>query len=264
MRGVTTTIELEIRTPDTSRSKYLDHHIERQLERDLKAFADRIDNVVVHLRDLNGPRAGIDKQCTMVASLAGLEVAARATSDDWYAAVTRAGTRLARGIGKALGRRRRSERTPIPQPPSRPSTERPSEPAREPPIMVTEADLARLMRVIANASARDASAAEALEGELDRAQVVPSESVPREAVTMNSSITFQDDETGKRRSITLVYPHDADPRHGRISVLAPIGSALLGLSIGQTIEWPLPNGNKKVLRVVGIDYQPEAARELPL
>lgn len=257
-------MQLDIRTPDNSRSKYLDRHIERQLERDMKAFPERIDNVLVLLRDLNGPRAGIDKQCTMVASLRGMEVTARATSDDWYVAVTRAGARLARAIGKAVGRRRRSERTPIPQPPSPPGTERSSEPAREPPIIVTEADLARLMRVIANASARDAAAAEALEGELDRAQVVPSEYVPGEAVTMNSRITFQDDETEKRRSITLVYPHDADPRHSRISVLAPVGSALLGLSIGQTIEWPLPNGNKKVLRVVGIDYQPEAAKDLHL
>lgn len=139
-----------------------------------------------------------------------------------------------------------------------------SETAREPPIIITEADLARLMRVIESASERDAAAAEALEGELDRAQVVPSEYVPGEAVTMNSRIIFQDEETGKRRSVTVVYPHDADPRQGRISVLAPIGSALLGLSIGQTIEWPLPNGNKRVLRVVGIDYQPEAARDLHL
>jgi regulator of nucleoside diphosphate kinase len=257
-------MKVDIRAPDTSRSDYLDHHIKQQLERTTKAFGEQINAIVVLLRDLNGPRAGIDKQCTLVATVTGSEVTARATSDDWYVAVTRAAARLARAIGRVLGRRRRSQRTPPPQPIPRIRTERMSEHSREPPIVITEADLARLMRVIESASERDAAAAEALEGELDRAQVVPSEYVPGEAVTMNSRITFQDEESGKRRSITVVYPHDADPRRGRISVLAPIGSALLGLSIGQRIEWPLPNGNKRVLRVVGIDYQPEAARDLHL
>ena len=257
-------MRLDIRAPDTSRSEYLDHHIKQQLERATKAFGAQITGVVAMLRDLNGPRAGIDKQCTFVATVRGAEVTAHATSDDWYVAVTRAAARLARAVGRTLGRRRRSQRTLPPEPIPRSRTERMSEPAREPPIIITEADLARLMRVIESASERDAAAAEALEDELDRAHVVPSENVPGEAVTMNSRILFQDEETGKQRAITVVYPHDADPRQGRISVLAPIGSALLGLSIGQTIEWPLPNGNKRVLRVVRIDYQPEAARDLHL
>ena len=81
---------------------------------------------------------------------------------------------------------------------------------------------------------------------------------------MNSRVVFVDEATGKQREITLVYPNDADATNSRISILAPIGSALLGLSIGQSINWTMPNGNAKRFRIVKVLYQPEAAGDFQL
>lgn len=127
-------------------------------------------------------------------------------------------------------------------------------------LFVTETDLNRLRRVIDQyGGGRNAELAEHLEAELARAEVVDSRQVPPQVVTMNSVVVFEDEETGERREVTLVYPQDARSEEGRISILAPIGSALIGLSVGQTIQWPLPGGRTKRLRIVAVPYQPEAA-----
>lgn len=122
-------------------------------------------------------------------------------------------------------------------------------------IIITDADLERLMAVV---DQNDTSASAALEAELQRATVVKPAVVPPDVVTMNSEVVYEDCETGARRQVRLVYPKDADARLGRVSVLAPIGSALLGLRVGQSIEWAVPNGTKRI-RVVEIRYQPEAS-----
>jgi len=93
--------------------------------------------------------------------------------------------------------------------------------------------------------------------ELDRADIVPFHAVPPNVVTMNSRVVFKDETTGEFRTVTIVYPQDADPSDGRISVMAPVGSALLGLSVGQSIEWCFPDGRPRTLRVVELLYQPE-------
>ncbi|MFY2559878.1 nucleoside diphosphate kinase regulator [Corallococcus terminator] len=127
-------------------------------------------------------------------------------------------------------------------------------------LIVTETDLERLRQVIDHhGGGRTAELAEMLDGELSRAQVVSSETVPPSVVTMNSTVLFEDEQTGEQRQVTLVYPRDAKSDEGRISVLAPIGSALIGLSVGQSIVWPLPSGRTKRLRIVAVPYQPEAA-----
>lgn len=100
---------------------------------------------------------------------------------------------------------------------------------------------------------------DALRDELDRAEIVDPEEVPGNLVTMNSVVRFVDQESGQEWEITLVFPGRAEVESNRISVFAPIGTALLGLSVGDSIEWPLPNGRSRHLRVVGITYQPEAA-----
>lgn len=87
---------------------------------------------------------------------------------------------------------------------------------------------------------------------------------PGNVVTMNSRVVFKDEETSESREVSLVYPKDSDPQQGRISVFAPVGAALLGLSVGQTIDWPLPQGRLKRYRVVEVVYQPEAAGHLHL
>lgn len=127
-----------------------------------------------------------------------------------------------------------------------------------PSIMITDRDLERLRRLL---DQYDTPLAEALDAELHRAVVVPQRDVPADVVTMNSEVTYEDCATGARRTIRIVFPQDADASAGRISVLAPIAAALLGLRTGQEIEWRVPKGMTR-LRVVEIRYQPEAAGDL--
>jgi regulator of nucleoside diphosphate kinase len=98
-----------------------------------------------------------------------------------------------------------------------------------------------------------------LESELDRAQVVSQEEFPPDVVSMRSTVVYEDADTGERGEAILVYPEEADMEHALISVLAPIGTALLGLSVGQSISWPVPGGRTRTIRVVSVAYQPEAA-----
>jgi regulator of nucleoside diphosphate kinase len=131
---------------------------------------------------------------------------------------------------------------------------------REHHLIVTDTDLQRLERVVEQyGGPRNAPLVDQLEAELARAVVTSSQHIPADVVTMNSTVVFEDEETGERREVTLVYPKDAKSEEGRISVLAPVGSALIGLSVGQVIEWPLPAGRTRRLRIVAVPYQPEAA-----
>jgi regulator of nucleoside diphosphate kinase len=131
---------------------------------------------------------------------------------------------------------------------------------QERPLLVTETDLQRLQRVIElHGGGRNAELVEMLEHELARAHVTSSQDVPPDVVTMNSTVVYEDQETGTRREVTLCYPQDARSDEGRISIIAPIGSALLGLSVGQSIKWPVPGGRTRTLRIVAVPYQPEAA-----
>lgn len=127
-------------------------------------------------------------------------------------------------------------------------------------IIITDADLQRLLPVL---DLYDTPAAEALETELHRAVIVPQDRVPADVVTMNSEVVYEDIHTGQRRTIRVVYPKDAEAGTGRVSVLAPIGSALLGLRVGQEIEWQVPTGTKRI-RVLEIRYQPEASGDYSL
>jgi regulator of nucleoside diphosphate kinase len=116
-------------------------------------------------------------------------------------------------------------------------------------IIVTDRDLAllRLWRDHAH-----------LESELERADIVDARDVPPDVVTMNSRVVFEDATTGKTTEVTIVFPQDADLAQGRISVLAPVGTALLGLAEGDSIVWPFPDGSSRCLRVVEVTFQPEA------
>ena len=116
-------------------------------------------------------------------------------------------------------------------------------------LIVTDRDFARLTALPPHAQ---------LQQELDRAIVVSSEAVPRDVVTMNSHVVYVDETTGERRSVRIVYPAEADASDGRISVLAPVGAALLGLALGQSIEWKFPGGLRR-LRVEEVIHQPESS-----
>ncbi|OJT18511.1 transcription elongation factor GreAB [Archangium sp. Cb G35] len=126
----------------------------------------------------------------------------------------------------------------------------------EPRIVVTSTDMERL-RTLIDTTAGDK--ADALDAELLRAEVVEPTQVPPDVVTMNSRVVYRDEDTGEAREVTLSYPQDASLEQGRVSVLAPVGAALLGLSVGQEIDWELPGGKLKRLRIVSVTYQPQAA-----
>ncbi|HMN67601.1 MAG TPA: nucleoside diphosphate kinase regulator [Bdellovibrionales bacterium] len=95
-------------------------------------------------------------------------------------------------------------------------------------------------------------AGELLEEELARASIVPDDELPSDVVSMNSEITYQDLETGAEQTVTLVYPQEANSAENKISILAPIGSALIGLRVGGVIKWPIPKGKIKEIKVIRV------------
>ena len=94
--------------------------------------------------------------------------------------------------------------------------------------------------------------------ELDRAELVEPASVPRDVVSMHSCVEFIDHDTGEVRTVTLVYPGEEDSRQGKIAIITPVGSALLGLRVGATMAWRTVDGRTKRLSVLKVRHQPEA------
>ena len=128
-------------------------------------------------------------------------------------------------------------------------------------ILVTEDDMHRLrdlVRASRRTARRDQSHLAELDRELDRADTVAAADVPSDAVTMHSVVRVRDLDTGGRFDYTLVYPADADIERRRISVLAPIGTALIGHRTGDRIDWITPGGTRR-LEVEAVLYQPETA-----
>lgn len=130
----------------------------------------------------------------------------------------------------------------------------------QPPIIVSSLDLQRLELLLDRAAGGRPAGGEALRAELDRASVVEPAEIPPEVVTMNSIVRFRDEASRVDHELTLVYPQNAN-RPGTVSVLAPVGSALLGLSVGQAITWRIPGGRETRLRVLEVVRQPEAMGE---
>lgn len=132
---------------------------------------------------------------------------------------------------------------------------------KKPQIILTSQDLDRLDALLDSLPAKAFPDKAALQAELDRAEVVEPQEVPPSVVTMNSTVRFSIENTDEDFCLTLVYPKDTDGNADRISILAPVGSALLGLSVGDELEWPRPGGGMMKVRVVEIVYQPERAGE---
>jgi regulator of nucleoside diphosphate kinase len=125
-------------------------------------------------------------------------------------------------------------------------------------IHVARSEMDRLRALVEQHSeGRDALAAERLGAELDRAVVV--DQLPPGIVAPGSRVRFEDERTHNVREVVLVYPTGADVSAGRISVLAPIGAALLGLAAGDSISWPLPEGREARLRIVAVEPAVETA-----
>ncbi|MCW5580403.1 MAG: nucleoside diphosphate kinase regulator [Luteimonas sp.] len=132
-----------------------------------------------------------------------------------------------------------------------------------PSIVVSQRDMDRLDALLESPQWRQHAAAEALLGELARAEVRDDADMPADVVGMHSRVECVDERSGERHVLTLVFPQEADVDTGRVSILAPVGSALLGLSVGQSIDWEAPGNRTLRLRVVAIDNQSEASGSLP-
>ena len=132
---------------------------------------------------------------------------------------------------------------------------------RKPNITLSSLDLDRIESLLEKNNSQFPGR-DALEAELDRADVLDPAEIPANVVTMNSTVQFAIAETGKEFRLTLVYPRDMDGSADKISILAPVGGALLGLSVGDELAWPGPGGKPMTVRVKDILYQPESAGEL--
>ena len=133
-------------------------------------------------------------------------------------------------------------------------------------IYITEYDLERLRELIDEARRLDRRGSEyldSLDAELARGIVVAPKEVPADVITMNSTLHLLDLDTGEEMVYTLVFPQDADITQSKISVLAPIGTAMLGYRVGDTFTWAVPDGVRR-LQVKDVLYQPEAAGDYHL
>ena len=134
------------------------------------------------------------------------------------------------------------------------------------PIHITQFDLERLRKLLQEAQYteyRKSEYLDRLQMEIDRAIVVASQDIPGDVITMNSRVCLVDIDTEEEEIYTLVYPENADLKQGKVSVLAPIGTAMLGYEVGDIFEWEVPAGIRK-LRVKEILYQPEASGDFHL
>jgi regulator of nucleoside diphosphate kinase len=132
-------------------------------------------------------------------------------------------------------------------------------------IYTTSFDRDRLTELIKSRAhvAKDELHLRELQHELDRAKLVDPKSIPADVVTMNSKVLLKDLESGEEMTYTLVFPADADVDEGKISVLAPIGTAILGYRVGATITWKVPAGLRQ-FQIEKLLYQPEAAGDFHL
>ncbi len=132
-------------------------------------------------------------------------------------------------------------------------------------LVVTQADFDRLEGLTESPKYRFSHSIllMTLKNELDRSKVVGPAEVPSKVVTMRSQVRFQDLKTRESETYTLVYPEEADIDDGKLSVLAPLGTALLGTRVGQIVEFGAPGGMRR-LRIQKILYQPEAAGDYHL
>lgn len=134
--------------------------------------------------------------------------------------------------------------------------------SNSPALIVSSLDLERIEDLLESEPHRGSAGATALRAELARASILEPAEMPADVVTMNSTATVIDESTGETRELTLVYPRDADAASNHISIFAPVGAAMLGLRVGDSINWQVPGGRSLKLRIRDISFQPEASGQL--
>lgn len=133
-------------------------------------------------------------------------------------------------------------------------------------VTLTKNDYTRIYKAITdakNSKTINSNEAEKLLSELSKAEIVPSEKIDKDVVTMNSEVKLFFENTQKEQSFKIVYPQDANLKENKISIFSPIATALIGYKIGNEIEWIVPGGMTKI-KIVDLIYQPEAAGDFDL
>jgi regulator of nucleoside diphosphate kinase len=129
-------------------------------------------------------------------------------------------------------------------------------------LLVSECDYDRIADLALRIQASSPGVSRLLLEELDRATIFPNGSLPGDVVCIDSEVRFLDDLTGTDRRVTLVLPPHADIEEGRLSIITPVGAGLIGLSEGQEISWPCPDGRPRILRILEV-RQPDPPRAAP-
>lgn len=133
-------------------------------------------------------------------------------------------------------------------------------------VTLTKNDYTRIYKAITdakNSKTINSNEAEKLLSELSKAEILPSEKIDKDVVTMNSEVKLFFENTQKEQSFKIVYPQDANLKENKISIFSPIATALIGYKIGDEIEWIVPGGMTKI-KIVDLIYQPEAAGDFDL
>ena len=133
-------------------------------------------------------------------------------------------------------------------------------------VTLTKNDYTRIYKAITdakNSKTINSNEAEKLLSELSKAEIVPSEKIDKDVVTMNSEVKLFFENTQKEQSFKIVYPQDSNLKENKISIFSPIATALIGYKIGDEIEWIVPGGMTKI-KIVDLIYQPEAAGDFDL
>lgn len=133
-------------------------------------------------------------------------------------------------------------------------------------VTLTKNDYTRIYKAITdakNSKTINSNEAEKLLSELSKAEIVPSEKIDKDVVTMNSEVKLFFENTQKEQSFKIVYPQDSNLKENKISIFSPIATALIGYKIGDEIEWIVPGGMTKI-KIIDLIYQPEAAGDFDL
>jgi regulator of nucleoside diphosphate kinase len=131
--------------------------------------------------------------------------------------------------------------------------------AQRPRIVIAASEHARLTALAEKALTANSAVGEYLIEELSRAHLVPDADFVPHVVRMGSVVTYRDETSGRTRTVTLVYPDAADIARNRISILTPIGAALIGMAPAQSIPWPTPDGRESSLTVLDVRSEDVAA-----
>ena len=126
---------------------------------------------------------------------------------------------------------------------------------RRPKVVIDAESLDRLEALAEGAIQRNPDLADRLLGEIGRARIVPAAKLPQNVVAIGRAVTYRDETTGQEKTVTPVYPEDADIARGRISILTPIGVALIGLAEEASLHWDTRDGERRVLTVLHVASQ---------